>query len=85
MSSLYLLSNAALMASEEAHSVNEELLGLAPVFGFVAFGLFLLSLIATLAFSPRGKAPGVGEYQDPSQLPADEQAMLDSVRPARRH
>ena len=81
MSSLHLLSNATLVASEGAHHVNEELLSMAPVFGIVAFVLFVVSLLAAMSFSSRGKAPVVGEYHDPSQLPADEQAMLDSAGP----
>ena len=85
MSSLHLLSNATLVASEGAHHVNEELLSMAPVFGIVAFVLLGVSLLAAMSFSSRGKAPVVGEYHDPSQLPADEQAMLDSVHAAPRH
>ena len=53
--------------------------------GIVAFVLFVVSLLAAMSFSSRGKAPVVGEYHDPSQLPADEQAMLDSVHAAPRH
>ncbi|RKQ36521.1 hypothetical protein [Kocuria tytonis] len=85
MSSMYLLSTATVMAAEETHSINEELHAMAPVFGAVAFTLFVLGLLVALSFAPRGKSPEVGEYQDPAQLPADEQAMLDSVHAAPRH
>ncbi|WP_369061237.1 hypothetical protein [Kocuria rhizophila] len=85
MSSLHLLSNATLVAAEESHSINEQLHAMAPVFGVVAFALFVLGLVAAMSFSSRGKAPAVGEYHDPAALPADEQAMLDSVHAAPRH
>lgn len=85
MSSLYLLSNATVVAAEEAHSINEELHAMAPVLGIVAFALFIVMLLIAMSFSGRGKSPEIGEYQDPAQLPADEQAMLDSVHAAPRH
>ena len=85
MSSLHLLSNATLVASEGAHHVNEELLSMAPVFGIVAFVLFVVSLLAAMSFSSRGTAPKIGEYEDPSQLPADERAMLAGVGEPVRH
>ncbi|MDO4918424.1 hypothetical protein [Kocuria sp.] len=85
MSSLYLLSHATVLAAEEGHSVNEGLHALAPVLGALAFVLFVLALLTAFSFSPRGKSPEVGQYQDPAQLPADEQAMLDGVHAAPRH
>ena len=85
MSSLYLLSNVTVLAAEEGHSINEELHALAPVFGVVAFILFLAMLFISMSVASRGKAPAVGEYGDPAQLPADEQAMLDRVHSAPRH
>ena len=85
MSSLYLLSSATVVAAEEAHSINEGLHALAPVLGIVAFAVFVVLLFVTMSFTNRGRSPEVGEYADPSQLPADEQAMLDSVHAAPRH
>ncbi|MDO4256763.1 MAG: hypothetical protein Q4C90_06290 [Kocuria sp.] len=85
MSSLHLLSTATVLAAEEGHSVNESLHELAPVFGGIAFALFLLMLLAAMSFSSRGTAPEIGEYEDPSQLPADERAMLAGVGEPVRH
>ena len=85
MSSLYLLTNVTVLAAEEAHSVNEELHAMAPVLGVLAFALFIAALLIAMSFSNRGRRPEIGEYHDPAQLPADEQAMLDGVHAAPRH
>lgn len=85
MSSLHLLSTATVLAAEEGHSVNESLHAMAPVFGGIAFVLFIVMLIAAMSFSSRGTASEIGEYEDPSQLPADERAMLAGVGEPVRH
>ena len=85
MNTLSLLSTATILAAEEGEEVNETLHSLAPFLGITMFIVLVVLLIAALSFSSRGKRPDLGEYQDPSQLPADEQAMLDSVHAPVRH
>lgn len=76
---LHLLNNAALSAEEGGHHVVNELPIPTEMFGVIAFILFILMLIATASFSSRGKSPEVGEYEDPSALPASERAMINDL------
>ncbi|CAL8898216.1 hypothetical protein KVA01_14760 [Kocuria varians] len=85
MSPLYLLSNVTVLAAEEGHSVNEQLHEIAPVLGGVAFVAFIAMLLIAMSFSSRGTAPAIGEYENPAELPADEQAMLAGVGEPVRH
>lgn len=82
---LHLLNNAALSAAEGGHHVVNELPIPAVWFGVIAFVLFIAFLLAAVSFSPRGRSPEVGEYEDPAALPADERAMLNDLGSPRHH
>ena len=82
---LHLLNNAALTAAEGGHHVVNEMPIPTEMYGVIAFILFILMLIATVSFSSRGKRPEIGEYEDPSELPADERAMINDLNSPRHH
>lgn len=82
---LHLLNNAALSAEEGGHHVVNELPIPTEMFGVIAFILFILMLIATVSFSPRGKSQEIGQYEDPSELPANERAMINDLNSPRQH
>ena len=82
---LHLLNNAALSAEEGGHHVVNELPIPTEMFGVIAFILFILMLIATVSFSPRGKSPEIGQYEDTSELPANERAMINDLNSPRQH
>ena len=75
----YLLNHAASLAAAGEHAVNEELAAAAPFIGLLAFAGFVVLLLIIVSYSSRGKSPEVGEYEDPAELPADEQAMLNDL------
>mgnify|MGYP006999186300 CR=1 FL=1 len=85
MSSLHLLSNATLVASEGAHHVNEELLSMAPVFGIVQPDFILtINEDEVVDGEPAGDDAGGGEA-----LGDAEQRQVDRADPkmaeARHH
>lgn len=70
---------AVVLASEGGHEINESLHSIAPWIGVLAFIGFVGLMVITGSFSSRGLSPEVGEYEDHSQLSAEEQAMLRGV------
>ncbi|WP_144791684.1 hypothetical protein [Kocuria palustris] len=79
-------TSVLIQAAEGGHHVVNELPVPGPLFGVVAFILFLLMLLTALSFSPRSQSPDTTDrHVDPAALPADEARMLANYSAKRDH